>query len=88
MSTNIKIIHLEHPEDEKILEKLEQFETHSKEGFLKIEGTDRVFVISGSASHDKIKEALSQSKAYPLGDVEVNGVSFAEYSVNESFFKS
>lgn len=89
MST-VTIKHMEHPDDEKILEMLDNFEQNSEDGFLRLNTADRVFVISGSEAHEKIKNSITnnEGRAYPLGETEHNGNKFAEYSVNESFFKS
>lgn len=87
---SVTITHMEHPDDEKILEMLESFEKNSEDGFLRLGVADRVIVISGSEAHNKIKNSIAsnEGRAYPLGETEHNGRKFAEYSVNESFFKS
>jgi hypothetical protein len=85
MNTQINTTHMEHPEDERILDLLKNFTETSKNGFLRLVNADRVFVIVDSEAHQKIKALDGQ--ALPLGETEVGGFRFAEYSVNESFFK-
>ncbi len=85
----IEIKHLPHPEDEKILEMLENFEENSKNGFLHLDSADLVFVISDSEAHQKIQGSINrgEGKAYSTGEIEHNGIKFSEYSINSSFFE-
>lgn len=86
MDTQINIKHFEHPDDEKVLELLKNFGDNSTDGFLRLESADKVFVISESSAHLKIKSSESEGLAFPLGEIEVNGVKYSQYSINESFF--
>jgi hypothetical protein len=88
MNTNISVTHLEHPEDEKILGLLEEFEKNSEQGFLRLAESDRVFVVLDSEAHQKLQGEVSNGKAFSLGTIEHKGQRFCEYAVNESFFKS
>lgn len=90
MNTQVGITHMDHPDDEKLLEALSEFESHAKEGFLKLGSADRVMVKSGSEAHQKIKDSLAkqEGKAYFLGEISHNGEVFAEYTLSESFFQS
>ena len=86
MSTEIGITHMEHPEDDKILELLKNFAENAKDGFIRLETADRVFVVTDSDQHQQIKNF--EGGALPLGEIEIDGSMYSEYSVNESFFKS
>lgn len=86
MNTQIGVIHIESPDDEKILNLLKNFGENSIDGFLRLDNADRVFVVSGSEAQGKIQSF--DGGALPMGEIEVEGVKYSEYSINESFFKS